>query len=150
MTIRSHRWVRIHGALAGAVLALAGCTQPVATAIPTSSAAPVQAAPAAKASFGARVVLKKGRAATYPDGLNIVLDKVDDSRCPKGVQCVWSGELGPQLTVSGGEVGKKLFVLLATVTHPKVMLGVYAFALVDADVDSATVVVTKTAGSAKF
>lgn len=45
------------------------------------------------------VTLAMGNSATLRPGLSISFDRVDDSRCPQGVQCVWAGQLVYRLTL---------------------------------------------------
>lgn len=53
-------------------------------------------------TFGTAVTLSVGDTATYKDGLHVTLTDVNDSRCPKGVQCMWAGELRAIFHVTGG------------------------------------------------
>jgi hypothetical protein len=46
--------------------------------------------------------LAVGKAVTLPEGGSVVLDKVEDSRCPAGVVCVWEGDATAHLTFRGG------------------------------------------------
>lgn len=46
------------------------------------------------------VELKVGASAKVDERLTLTLLAVDDSRCPKGVQCVWAGELAARVGVS--------------------------------------------------
>jgi hypothetical protein len=63
--------------------------------------------------------LAVGRAVALPGdaGGTIVLDKVDDSRCPIGVVCVWEGEATAHLTLQGGD-GPDLTVDLSLHSKP--------------------------------
>ncbi len=45
--------------------------------------------------------LAVGQAIGLPEGGSVVLDKVDDSRCPIGVVCVWEGDSTAHLTFRG-------------------------------------------------
>jgi hypothetical protein len=44
----------------------------------------------------------------YSEGIKIKITKIEDSRCPKSVTCVWQGSARIYLTVSGMEVSKDL------------------------------------------
>ena len=46
--------------------------------------------------------LAVGKAVALPEEGTVVLDKVDDSRCPIGVVCVWEGDATAHLTFRGG------------------------------------------------
>ena len=146
MQIRTRRLLQIHAVLVGAAFAVTGCAQP---AIPAAPASVGTTAAATKASFGATVVLKVGHAVSFADGLSMVLDKVDDSRCPPVVSCVWAGELAPHLTLHGGAVGAPQAVLLGTVARKKLEVAGYALALMAAGTDSATLVVTRAGATGK-
>ena len=98
-----------------------------------------------RTTFGSTNMLVVGHSVTFVDGLTVVLDKVNDSRCPPIVSCVWAGELAPQLTVHGGDAGASKTIVLGTVAKRKVVVAGYEFALVKASTDSATLVVTKLA-----
>jgi len=145
MQSRSRNWPQFHGALAGVVLAGMGWMQPAIAAGFQSEVLSADATSTTKALFGSTNVLVVGHSVTFSDGLTIVLDKVNDSRCPPIVSCVWSGELAPQLTVHGGGVGAPQSIKLGTVANKKLAIGVYEFALINATTDSATLVVAKPA-----
>ncbi len=86
------------------------------------------------ASLGTTVEFLIGSAVTFDDGLVVALDAIDDSRCPKDVQCVWAGELSQSLRVRGGRAGETENVLhLGTVTASTKSAYGYAFAVVAAD-----------------
>jgi hypothetical protein len=130
--------------LAGAVLAATAGTQPQAVSVPGTGSAAVEGALTTRVSFGSTNVMKPGSSVTFMDGLTVVLDKIDDSRCPPRLSCVWAGELAPQLTVHGGEDGAPQKLPLGTDSHNrKHAFAGYGFALIDASIGSATIVVTK-------
>jgi len=120
-----------------------GCTQAAITAGSAPRALPADVALTTKAAFGSTNTVTAGHSVTFTDGLTVVLDKVNDSRCPPIVSCVWSGELAPQLTVHGGGVGVPQTIKLGTVANRKLAVSGYEFALIKATTDSATLVVTK-------
>src|SRR3990167_4059177 len=43
--------------------------------------------------FDKAITLKLNDKITFSDGLNVVLKEINDSRCPKDVQCIWAGEI---------------------------------------------------------
>ena len=145
MQSRSRKWLQFHGVLVGVALAGMGCTQAAITADSQSSAQSADAASTTRVSFGSTNTLVAGHSVTFTDGLTVVLDKVNDSRCPPIVSCVWSGELAPQLTLHGGGVGAPQTIKLGTVANKKLADAGYEFALIKATTDSATFTVTKLA-----
>lgn len=46
-----------------------------------------------------------------PEGGSLVLEKVEDSRCPIGVDCVWEGDAIAHLTVRGGGAPEETLAL---------------------------------------
>ena len=96
------------------------------------------------AAFGSTQTLAVGQTARFDDGLSLELDRVEDSRCRQGLQCVWAGELAPILELRGGFIGDKAVELrLATGSAPKKQLGRYGFVLRQATPEAATVTVTR-------
>ena len=73
--------------------ALAACHAPVLA--DTGSAAPAApVTPAASDPTPAQVVLASGESAELGEGRTLKFLRVhNDSRCPKGAQCVWAGEV---------------------------------------------------------
>lgn len=142
MRIHSRRLLQFHGVVVGVALAGTGCAHPAISAGSRPAAMPADVA-STKAAFGSTNTLVTGHALTFTDGLTVVLDKVDDSRCPPIVSCVWAGELAPQLTLHGGTIGTPRTNKLGMVTRRRIAVASYAFALIAASTDSATFVVTK-------
>jgi hypothetical protein len=98
--------------------------------------------PEAEATYDQPFTLKIGGMATFFDGLRVRLMRIDDSRCPKDVQCVWAGELGPILEVVGaGPTVQE--VRLGTTTRTKTEIEGYAFELKATTETETTIVVTK-------
>jgi hypothetical protein len=96
------------------------------------------------AAYGSTQTLALGQTVRYDDGLSVELDRVEDSRCKQGLQCVWAGELAPILELRGGFVGDKTTELrLATGSAPKKQLGRYTFVLRQATPEAATVTLTR-------
>ncbi len=144
MQNRSRHRLQAQCIVVGTVLAATAWTQPQAASVPKSGNAAVEGALTTRVSFGSTNVMKPGSSITFMDGLTVVLDRIDDSRCHRGVSCVWAGELAPQLTVHGGDVGAPQKLPLGTNLHnTKHALAGYGFALIDASIGSATIVVTK-------
>ena len=54
--------------------------------------------------FDSEVTLSVGDSATFEDGLTFILKRVTaDSRCPKGANCVWAGEVTAVFTANQEE-----------------------------------------------
>lgn len=98
---------------------------------------PVKFADGLKADFGKAFTLRVGQTVSFPDALTVGLKSIDDSRCKPEVQCIWSGQLAPVLTLAGEEVW------LGTVNNKTVTARGYTFALQGATENSATITVTK-------
>src|SRR3989338_987606 len=67
---------------------------------------PPQATPSLSAEFDKVKMVDLYSTITFPDGLNLKLKEVNDSRCPQGVQCFWAGEVTALLEISGGKLSK--------------------------------------------
>lgn len=129
--------------LVGMFISSTACTRPTMPSSPSTAASPSAGVSPANARFGFTQVFRVGQSVTYVDGLVIVLDAINDSRCRPNVQCVWAGELAPQLTLSGGKVGAAQTVLLGTQRARERKLAGYRLALLDASGDAATLIVTR-------
>lgn len=91
-----------------------------------------------------RATLSKGETKTFASGLKVTLAAIEDSRCPKDVQCVWAGELAASLNVGLSAPGPAAVELrLGQTTKPKGEAYGFAFELVSIDEASATIAVTK-------
>ncbi|MFA5946811.1 MAG: TspO/MBR family protein [Patescibacteria group bacterium] len=71
--------------------------------------------------------------------LSLTLDRVNDSRCPADVQCIWQGELSPEFTAILDGVNSQ--VRLGTVTVKNADVGPYHLTLVDAGLESAKLII---------
>ncbi|HTK05397.1 MAG TPA: Gmad2 immunoglobulin-like domain-containing protein [Candidatus Eisenbacteria bacterium] len=110
-----------------------------------ASPAPAPPAPSEpqKGAFGTEATLVVGASVRYPDGLIAKLEKIDDSRCPPDVQCIWQGEIAATLRLEGGDVGASTQLVLGTVRAPESSLAGYSFALLHGEETSIGLVVTK-------
>lgn len=52
-------------------------------------------------TFNTAITFSVGDTATFTDGLTVKLEKINDSRCPEDVQCVWAGELAAEFVIGG-------------------------------------------------
>jgi hypothetical protein len=110
------------------------------------SSAPKGEAPPAPGAivFGTAVTLSVGGTASFQDGLSVTLAKIDDSRCPPDVVCIWQGELSATFRARGGKLGDEARELvLGTVRGTVAALDGYEFTLRDATPASATFVVSE-------
>jgi hypothetical protein len=93
--------------------------------------------------FGGSVVFKLNDKITFSDGLNVVLKEINDSRCPKGVQCIWAGEISGIFTISGAGLVSPVEIRLGTINNKKVILDGYTFSLKDATETNITIEIVK-------
>jgi hypothetical protein len=119
-----------------ALLALAACG-----AMPTTPSVH-------RAAYGVAETFAVGGSYLFDDGLSVTLERIDDSRCREGVQCVWEGELAPVLTLRGGGVAGTRTVSLGTSRTPRVQVDGYALALESATNTTATITITRGGGGA--
>ncbi len=95
-------------------------------------------------NFGTPYTLKVDQPIMFTDGFAITIQKIDDSRCKPGVQCIWAGELAPTLNVWGGALGESVQeVHLGTLRNKSASLYGYKISLNDATTTTATITVTK-------
>jgi hypothetical protein len=102
----------------------------------------VEIMPAVRLGEEFTLAVDEGR--VFEDGLQVTLMKIDDSRCPKDVQCIWAGELSPTLKIENidkADSAKEL--LLGTTTRTSVEASGYRFELKGATETTATLAVTK-------
>lgn len=87
--------------------------------------------------------LRVGEMATLPNNLKVKLEKIDDSRCPADVQCIWQGELGVTLTATGGSFASSSSIRLGTERNRSVKPtgSDLTFTLQSATLESATIVI---------
>lgn len=119
---------------------------PAATIAPPSESTPPPASPppaSNAAQWGSKQTLKVGKSVTFADGLEVALNKIDDSRCAANVQCIWAGELAPELSLHGGALKAAQTISLGTVQAKSQTVAPYVVTLVDASSDSATLTVAK-------
>lgn len=98
--------------------------------------------PQEKAALGADHVLAVGAMLRFEDSLVVELMKIDDSRCPAGVQCIWAGELSPTLRLEGGSLVGAMEIRLGTTTAQSAEAGPYVVTLRSATETSVTIAVT--------
>ena len=98
--------------------------------------------------FGKEVVLKVGDKVSYPGGLSVGLVKINDSRCMKGVVCIWAGELSAVLIVDNSQLNMPAKeISMGTVVNKSVSVGSYTFSLVSATESTATIIVSNSSGA---
>jgi hypothetical protein len=95
------------------------------------------------ATFGNPQTWAVGETRTFDDGLAVSLDRIDDSRCKPGVQCIWAGELAPVLTLRGGGLDAAQTVSLGTTRTSQAQVDEYSLKLDSATVATATLTITR-------
>lgn len=93
--------------------------------------------------FGGVVVFKLNDKVTFSDGLNVTLKEINDSRCPKGVQCVWAGEIAGTFMISDAKLVAPKEIRLGMIRNKSVVSEGYTFSLKDATTTSLSVEVVK-------
>jgi hypothetical protein len=69
------------------------------------------------------ITLAPGGHADIGNGATLAYDSYSDSRCPRGVWCVWSGELVYRFTASNGKDIEPFTVTLPNTSHVSTALG---------------------------
>jgi hypothetical protein len=105
---------------------------------------PAEEPPKEEETDGETVTLKKGASATVSGGMKLTLSAINDSRCPKDVQCIWAGELAADLAVTlTGSEAEGVQVILGQTTKPKAEAFGRTLTLVAISETEATVSVSK-------
>lgn len=94
------------------------------------------------AALNAEHAIAVGESVRFTDGLLITLLKIDDSRCPPDVQCVWAGELSPTFRAEGGRLAEAAELRLGTATRTTGAVGPYDVTLRGATEATATISVS--------
>lgn len=94
--------------------------------------------------FDTDVTFRQNEKIIFSDGLEVTLQKINDSRCTPDVQCIWAGELSAFLSVTSGTLGTvEREMHLGTINNTSLTLYGYVFTLVSATATNATIVVSK-------
>lgn len=91
--------------------------------------------------FGKTITLKLSDSVAFSDGLNVILKEINDSRCPKDVQCIWAGEISGVFSVSGGKLTLSKEIRLGTANSKSMTFENYTFSLKNATGSSITIIV---------
>ncbi len=83
--------------------------------------------------FGKNIALVVGGEANFSDGLYVFVKRLDDSRCPKDVQCIWAGEIAVSMDVSGGKIQIPDEIRLSTEKMKSKKIDGYTFSINSAD-----------------
>ncbi len=97
------------------------------------------------ASFDKNINAKLNDTIKFPDGLSIIIKKINDGTCPKGVMCVWAGEVTIYFEINGNNFNNHE-VILSTLTKKSLNIGEfnsYKISLVSADANNVTFIVSK-------
>ncbi|MFA5853629.1 MAG: hypothetical protein WC866_00945 [Patescibacteria group bacterium] len=95
------------------------------------------------AELGEAFTLQPGQSRGIDGGIRLTLLEINDSRCPKDVQCIWAGELSAHFKLEGPEDTAPIQEFsLGTARNGSVELSGFTFTLKDASEALATVIVT--------
>ncbi len=111
---------------------------PIDHTVPTPKPTPI------KKEFDKTISMNVGDEVTFMDGLNIELQKINDSRCKPDVQCIWQGELSAVFIISGADAGSSSEFTVGTVMNKSVTLKGYKFTLESATEKSANIIASNT------
>lgn len=96
------------------------------------------------AMFGNSVDFVVNQKVRFNDGLTVSLKEIQDSRCKPGMVCIWSGELAPLFSITGGNIGDSTKeVRLGPVRTNKITESGYVFELKSATETTATITVSR-------
>lgn len=85
--------------------------------LPSLLSACVNQPPAAPAAKSMTLTLAPGQQADVGGGMTLTYDSYSDSRCPKTVWCVWSGELVYRFTLVSARSSEAFGVTLPNTSH---------------------------------
>ena len=95
-------------------------------------------------NFDTEMTMRISGRATFSDGFTVDVKEINDSRCKPEVQCVWAGEIGTLLLVTGGSLGTTTReVRLGTTNNKLIIIPGYEITLSGATTADVTLVVTK-------
>ena len=124
---------------------LPDCVDIVATSTATTTSVPETETLTPRYHFATAVIFTTKQTHVFTDGLTITLEAISDSRCKPDVQCIWAGELATTLQITGGLLGTTTATItLGTVRSQSVNVTGYTFMLTDAQLDTASILVTLT------
>lgn len=107
----------------------------------------VPAPSTSSAIFNKAVTLKINEVIIFPDNLKVELKEINDSRCPKDVQCVWAGELSALFLLSNGKLSAPQELRLGTTNNKTGIAEGYNLVLQSATENTATIIVSNTAST---
>lgn len=94
--------------------------------------------------FAVPYTFTMGETKFFPDGLQVTLKTITDSRCHNGVQCIWAGELTPTFSLTGGDLGKSVTVIVLGSARTKIGTDyTYEFTITNTTTNEATIIVTQ-------
>jgi hypothetical protein len=109
---------------------------------PTPSPTPAPAPTSKSSQFYTPTSFQVNTSVKFTDGLIVTLNRIDDSRCPAGVMCIWQGEIAGMFTMKGGTLGANTEQFqLGTVNNKNIIKGGYTFELTSANEKSMTITV---------
>ncbi len=93
--------------------------------------------------FSKTISFKLNDKFTFTDGLEVTLKEINDSRCPKGVQCFWAGEIAGLFSLSGGVLTAPKEIRVGTVNNKSVTWEGYTLTLQNATEDNVDIEIVK-------
>jgi uncharacterized protein YkwD len=111
---------------------------------PKSSSTIPLPAPTVQTEFNTAVSFLITESKLFSDGLTVTLTTINDSRCKADMQCIWAGELSPQLTLTGGDFGTEVVSIALETSQSETMTeGSYTLTLGTTTIDTAVIMVKK-------
>ncbi len=96
------------------------------------------------AELGESFTLQPGQSRGVDGGIRLTLLEINDSRCPKDVQCIWAGELSAHMKLEGPEeTAPPQEFTLGTMRGGTATASGFTFTLKDASESLVTLVVTR-------
>lgn len=71
------------------------------------------------ANLGEKIEASYAKAVVLQEGVSVKVTKIEDSRCPKNVVCVWAGMVKVYFSITENNVTKEASVELYTDKEPK-------------------------------
>lgn len=117
-------------------------TETPVTSVETIPANPAGSPTSNATAFGKSITLKLHNTATFSDGLKVTLKEINDSRCPKDVQCVWAGELSGTFSLFGGKIAGQKEIRMGSLTGKGFTVDGYVFSLESVTTENITITVS--------
>ncbi|MFH1430633.1 MAG: hypothetical protein ABIG71_03885 [Candidatus Uhrbacteria bacterium] len=81
--------------------------------------------------YGLRVFTDENQTYSFPDGLTVRLVNITDSRCSRGLECIWEGQIGGNFELANGAFAEMepQDLYLGELTAAEKTVGPYTFFL---------------------